>query len=383
MDGVYHGREQTKAKHFILKTYLQALAFKVLNGMNGWSALTYIDGFSGPWETRTDDHSDSSFMIAISVLKEAQEKIYELTGVRKTIRCFFSENNPSSYRELEVAVAPYHDPNNNFFITTYQGEFETALPDIEPQIENSFALFFIDPTGWTGYSLETLEPYLRGRGREVLINFMYDHINRFAASDDQKTIESLDPILGGPGWRERLDEDLPAGLAVEKLFRENLKDKGGFEYVLSTCIDKSTMDRPHFFIAYGTKSQAGMKTFRQIEYDALKVNTKDREKAKVRKRSEKTGIDDLFSDHDGTGDTSIESMIESRKALAKEWIIGFLEDHQGDVQFEDICAEILQVFMLRETNVKDVCVSLEKDGSIEKTWKGRKPKSEDAIRHIA
>ncbi len=45
----YSRREQTKAKHFILKSYLQALAFKVLT----FSDITYVDGFSGPWETKT------------------------------------------------------------------------------------------------------------------------------------------------------------------------------------------------------------------------------------------------------------------------------------------------------------------------------------------
>jgi len=60
----YVGREQTKAKHFILRHYLQALAFKVLR----FSDITYVDGFSGPWDTRTEDFSDSSFMIAITVL---------------------------------------------------------------------------------------------------------------------------------------------------------------------------------------------------------------------------------------------------------------------------------------------------------------------------
>ena len=58
----YSGREQTKAKHFILKSYLQALAFKVLT----FSDITYVDGFSGPWETKTENFSDFSFMIAIA-----------------------------------------------------------------------------------------------------------------------------------------------------------------------------------------------------------------------------------------------------------------------------------------------------------------------------
>ena len=70
MSDPYSGREQTKAKHFILKHYLEALAFKVLT----FSDITYVDGFSGPWETKTEDFADSSFMIAIRVLQDAQKK---------------------------------------------------------------------------------------------------------------------------------------------------------------------------------------------------------------------------------------------------------------------------------------------------------------------
>src|ERR1700720_725079 len=93
----YSGREQTKAKHFILKRYLQALAFKVLT----FSDITYVDGFSGPWETKTEDFSDSSFMIAISVLLDAQNQILE-RGHKRRIRCSFPRltrwHTPSSKR---------------------------------------------------------------------------------------------------------------------------------------------------------------------------------------------------------------------------------------------------------------------------------------------
>ena len=379
MSGVYLGREQTKAKHFILRTYLQALSFKVLNGPNGWPALSYVDGFSGPWKTRTKNHADSSFMIAIEVLKEAQNRIFELTGVRKTIRCFFSENNRTSYSELVAAVAAHNDVKNRFHITTFEGEFEIALPQIDPIIDGSFALFFIDPTGWTGYSLETLAPYLRGRGREVLINFMYDHINRFAASPDEKTIESMNPILGGAGWTDRLDPDLPRGLAVEKLFRETLQEAGDFEHVLSTRIDKSTTDRPHFFLAYGTKALAGLKAFRDAEYGALKENDKDRALAKRHKNNELEGTDELFGNEDLGQRTTIDDLIAERRALAAEWARNFISANGGEASFDDICAEVMRSFMLRETNVKDVCLDLCESGTIEKTWEKRKPKSGDHI----
>jgi hypothetical protein len=75
----YAGREQTKAKHFILRRYLQALAFKVLR----FSDITYVDGFSGPWETQTENFADSSFMIAIDVLMDAQQRVREQTGSKR------------------------------------------------------------------------------------------------------------------------------------------------------------------------------------------------------------------------------------------------------------------------------------------------------------
>lgn len=93
MTDPYLGREQTQAKHFILKRYLQALAFKVLT----FQDITYVDGFSGPWETKTENFSDSSFMIAISVLLDAQKQHRERTGEARKIRCFFSEADPKAF----------------------------------------------------------------------------------------------------------------------------------------------------------------------------------------------------------------------------------------------------------------------------------------------
>jgi three-Cys-motif partner protein len=107
----YSGREQTKAKHFILKRYLQALAFKVLT----FSDIAYVDGFSGPWETKTEDFSDSSFMIAISVLQDAQKQILE-RGQPRRIRCFFSESNPKAFAQLNEAVTAFHSSENGFEI---------------------------------------------------------------------------------------------------------------------------------------------------------------------------------------------------------------------------------------------------------------------------
>ena len=55
---------------------------------------------------------------------------------------------------------------------------------------------------------------------------------------------------------------------------------------------------------------------------------------------------------------------------------------RGEFKFEDIVAPLLQAYMLRETDVKNICVELAADRRIENTWgkKPNKPKGGDIIR---
>lgn len=372
-DDPYLGREQTKAKHFILKHYLQALAFKLL----GFSDLAYVDGFSGPWETKTGDHSDSSFMIAISVLKDAQEKIATQRGVRPKVRCFFSEKDKTAYAQLEAAVAPHRTAD--FEIETFCGEFESAVPRIQAFIGRCFPLIFVDPTGWTGFAFDKIKGMF-GNRCEVLINFMYDFINRAASMSDPKTVASLEPILGGAGWEARLDGSLPRGLAVEKLFRETLKSAGKFDFVISTKIDRATKDRPHFFLAYATKSEKGLEAFRETEYAALRAHARDRSAAKERKRMEDSGSADLFAGADAdVQELSIDDLVDQQKKKAEEALLKLLKIEP--VRFAAVWRVLLQSHMLRVTNVKDICVDLAKRGVIKNSWGGgnRKPRDADLI----
>ena len=85
----YIDREQTQAKHFILRGYLQEFAFKVLR-----LGHRLCQRLLRAVESKTADFSDTSFMIALGVLKEAQRIVHEQTGIRRKIRCFFSEKAP-------------------------------------------------------------------------------------------------------------------------------------------------------------------------------------------------------------------------------------------------------------------------------------------------
>ena len=55
--------------------------------------------------------------------------------------------------------------------------------------------------------------------------------------------------------------------------------------------------------------------------------------------------------------------------------------NDGPQRFSKLADTLLEAFVLRETNVKDLCVNLARDGKIERTWGdgNRKPSDESRI----
>src|SRR4051812_29352227 len=93
---VYHGREQTLVKHFILRRYLERFAHII--GF-GWDTITYVDCFSGPWKNQAGDLKDTSFAIALEELRKARTT-HEERGKPLRLRCMFLEKDPAAYAKL-------------------------------------------------------------------------------------------------------------------------------------------------------------------------------------------------------------------------------------------------------------------------------------------
>jgi restriction endonuclease Mrr len=156
---------------------------------------------------------------------------------------------------------------------------------------------------------------------------------------------------------------------------------GGFQFVISTKIDKATAERPHFFITYGTKSPNGLKAFREIEYAALREHERSRAGAQEKRREQRSSIPELFPGHHANiQEATIDEIVDEQKALASSELLSFLAT-QRSLRFSEAVVKLLQPYMLRETNVKDICVDLSKAGKIENTWGlgNRKPRDESVI----
>ena len=68
----------------------------------------------------------------------------------------------------------------------------------------SILLFFIDPTGWSGFALKRITPLLQQDPGEVLINFMTVHIKRFIDAPAEQERGDFEQLFGSADFREEL-----------------------------------------------------------------------------------------------------------------------------------------------------------------------------------
>ena len=294
---LYADREQTLVKHYILEHYLERFAHKV---GSAWDAITYVDCFSGPWNARSERLEDSSFALALRQLKAARTNLADLRRARKRppleIRCFFLEKDPAAFAKLAEFARTVNDAE----IATKNATLEQSIDDIVAFVaerqNDAFPFVFVDPTGWTGFSLDLITPLLRLRPGEALINFMTGHITRFAEHSDERMQQSFDRLFGSVDYRSRIT-GLTGQDREEELVRcycDAVGRVGQFDYVYPAIILHPEKDRTHFHLLYATRHPEGIDVFKKVEKKAMEVMEKARGKAQQRKREKRTRQPELF-----------------------------------------------------------------------------------------
>jgi three-Cys-motif partner protein len=97
----YRGREQTYIKHLILRHYLERVARNIL-----WSQreFVFVDGFSGPWASKSQTYEDTSFGIAMRRLRRVRDDLKETHNRQRSVRCIFVEKGTRAFARLSEAV---------------------------------------------------------------------------------------------------------------------------------------------------------------------------------------------------------------------------------------------------------------------------------------
>ena len=286
----YKGREPAFIKHYFLKQYVESLAFKIASGFD---ELVYVDGYSGPWKSGTENYEDTSFGIALDCLTKARLKWREIKPHRDVpMTAHLVEENADAFAELksigtrfsEVSVFPHH------------GDFLKLAPGIASRIpDRAFTFALIDPKGFS-LDLKALRPLLARPRTEVVFNFMFEFANRW--TNWKPLEEKYDRLLPGIDWRDRINEAADAGPAARKkeflaCFKDAVRETFGFRYIADVDIRHGSKDRTLYFLVYGTHDPAGISVFRNSQIRALEAQAEAAGQRTQGKRTE-AGTGSLF-----------------------------------------------------------------------------------------
>lgn len=351
----YKGREQTYLKHFFLDHYLERVAYNIGSFAD---EFVYVDGFSGPWRAQGEELEDTSFMIAIKKLQSVQKALAE-KGRPLNLRCIFVEKNPHSFATLQKAASP----TTGLQIETLNGEFAELIPQILQKIGRAFSLVFIDPTGWK-IPLDLIAPILRHRPGEVLINFMFDYINRFLSHLNDEVEQEIDRLFGGQGWKGMIREGSDREDSIIRLYLDRVRHAGGFDYVTSTRILKPLQDRSYFYLVYGTRHPKGLIEFRKVEKAAVAEQERVRLGAQKAHRFERSGQHEFFFTEETQSGTA---RYEVHRAQNLGRAAREMEDRlrkSGDIQYDKLLPLLLQIPLVWESDVKDLIKRGQADGTL-------------------
>lgn len=369
----YAGREQSYIKHEFLTQYLQAAAYKTLQGRS--PTFNFVDAFAGPWQVSDTNFSDASFDQALRTLEAVRADLAKNGRIDLKIRFCFCEKRVDAVAQLRQ----YAQEHSNFEIHVFSGTFEDNLASIATACRDGFTFTFIDPTGWNIQS-EPILQFLRERNGEFLLNFMAEHVNRHA--EYGQVSASFGRFLADPHWADEFNT-LPSDWNNEErvlhLLKRKMKTTKAATYLPDFPILKPREQRVKMRLILGTHSAKGLEVFRDVQYKVERREIETRNQL----RKEGDSQNSLFSDDEvaamqqnaaGVGCPMFQRMAEER-------IVNLLTDN-GDKRFDAIATAMLEAVPIRPTQLNSLVSEMKNRGVIAFDLPPRKrvPQPETLIR---
>lgn len=255
-------RSTSLLKSKIVSDYFKAWSQIMLRQREGKAddRIAYVDLFCGPGKYETGEESTPPMILNAAIASPA---------LRSRLVTIFNDANAQSVDQLRGYVASLAGVDE----MRHRPEFTTR------EIGPAFAawigamrlvptLFFADPWGYKGLSLELIGDSIRDWGCECIFFFAYNSINRSV------TIESvsshIDDLFGANRAATLRDElaGLPPEMRKATILQSltsALKSVGG-QYVLPFEFVSYQADRPSHYVIHVSKHFRGFSIMRDIMY---------------------------------------------------------------------------------------------------------------------
>lgn len=326
----------TAAKHEILRRYIQAWAPILSQG--NFPHLVFVDGFAGPG--RYSKGEEGSPIIALRAIIEQPRPI------RAKVDFHFIELDKRRASHLSNEVALLSSPAN-FSTKVYAGRtFQEAFPEIWESYSSTTGrrpptFVFIDPFGFK-IPFAYVAKVMRSQNCEVLINFMFEEINRFLSQSQMP--DNFDDLFGCSDWRQGIEIKSPKERLrfLHDLYQRQLADAAGASFVRSFAMrnERNTTD---YFLFFASNNELGLKKIKEAMW-----------------RVDESGTY-TFSDATDPTQTTLFSAEPDRAHLRRLLLIQF---SGKEVTVKDIERFVVVETPFRETHFKKVLQSLEADAKI-------------------
>ncbi|MGD9966221.1 MAG: three-Cys-motif partner protein TcmP [Hyphomonadaceae bacterium] len=364
----YAGREQAFVKHTFLETYLDGLLYKVGHVHD---EIAYVDGFAGPWQSADEQFTDTSFGLALEKLRQVKSGLAQ-RGRAISVKAVLVEADAEAYARLETVPARYPD----LIVRTIHGDFNHSISAINAELGRAFSFVFVDPKGWSVDMAELGKLISRGNC-EVVFNFMFDFVNRFAGWEPVS--DSMDRLFVGVDWRGAIDQAEDRKAAIHECFRQSLVHVGQYPYSLSTEVLKSTSDRVLYSLFYATRHPEGVRVFRHTQIKALTAQEKVRAELKQRAVAE-TDQGELFALHDMTRDETAE-FLQGEQRRARDAMLAAAAEPPASERFGDVATRLMLAHVVRRVELGQIAAGLRKEGLVQLApWPAKKRVPEDNYR---
>jgi three-Cys-motif partner protein len=248
----------TAAKLGLLGAYLEPW-FAILSH-GGFPHVVYIDGFAGPG--RYSGGEDGSPIVALKSLAAHGRKLqsaFEFHFVerdRRTVEALGA--NIDALRRQGLIL-----PGTSITVhaKSFEDAYDQAIAPRLAQLAGAPAFALVDPFGWTGIPMRIMADLMKRPSTELLLNFMFEEINRFLSHKDQP--ENFDALFGCSGWRGVDDRSGHTRKTfLHDLYRDQLRSAAGARYVRSFEMlnDRGASD---YFLFFATRNLLGLRKMKE------------------------------------------------------------------------------------------------------------------------
>lgn len=253
-------------------------------------------------------------------------------------------------------------PNRGVSPHVLEGEFADKVPEIQKIVGTDPAFVFVDPTGWKGAGMGHIAPLVSGRYRDVIVNVMFHHINRWKYDPREFLRGQMREFFG------LIESDLPADLderGLMALYRRQLSDRTNLPHVADLAIPHPIKDQTFFRLVVGGHHPEVLRLFRDIEEKVVgRAAGAVRARAKARASEERTG--QLQFDIVPSMDVRYRNMRDADVRDAVDVLQRRLEAN-GPASFGDIWPALLGDHHITRKHLADAVAELRRTGKLSVT----------------